>query len=236
MVPEVVGLTVPPPAANVKTHPPVVVRASSPRVIQLPAATQLPAEQSSFVPQKVPSGSAVPVSVQTDVPVAQESVPVWQGLPPGVQATPAVHATQEPALQTWFVPHEVPDGSGPVATHTGTPAAQLTTPWVHDMPVGEHSPPAVHALHAPRLQTMFVPHEVPLGALLPVGVQVGVPVAQLRVPSTHGFDAGTHAVPATQSLLQRPSTVQTAPAPHAVPADLLPMRMQVSVPPVQSVA
>jgi hypothetical protein len=196
----------------------------------------LPPTHTRFVPQETPLGCGVPVSTHTADPVAHETVPRWQGLAASVHVAPAVQATQAPALQTMFVPHAVPAGSVAVTMHTGMPVAQLTTPWVHDPPAGTHAKPATHATHTPRLQTMFVPHAVPLGTLLPLGVQVGVPVAQLMPPSMHGFDAGTQAVPTVQSLLQRPSAVQTAPAPHAVPANLLPMRRQVSMPALQSVA
>jgi hypothetical protein len=68
--------------------------------------TQVPALHTMLLPQLVPSG-ALPVSEQVDAPVAQEVRPEWQGLA-GVQAAPAVQATQEPVRQTWFVPQEVP--------------------------------------------------------------------------------------------------------------------------------
>jgi hypothetical protein len=62
-------------------------------------ATQLPALQTMLVPQSVPFGSVVPVSVQEGMPVAHERVPPWQWLV-GVHADPGVQATQLPPLQT----------------------------------------------------------------------------------------------------------------------------------------
>jgi hypothetical protein len=61
------------------------------------------------------------------VPVAHEIAPVWQG-PGGLQAPPAVHATQAPLLQTSLVPHEVPLVTLPVATQTGVPLEQEVVP------------------------------------------------------------------------------------------------------------
>jgi hypothetical protein len=56
--------------------------------------------QTWFVPQLVPAGSGVPVSVQVCVPVEHEVVPTSQGFA-GVQERPEVHALQTPApLQT----------------------------------------------------------------------------------------------------------------------------------------
>jgi hypothetical protein len=68
------------------------------------------------------------VSVHVDEPVAQLVTPVWQ-LFAGVQAAFAVHATQEPLLQTWFVPQDVPFGTVvPWSTHTEAPVEQLVFP------------------------------------------------------------------------------------------------------------
>ncbi len=58
-----------------------------------------PVVQVSPAPQLVPFATLVPESTQTEVPVLHEVVPVWQGFA-GVQATPAVQATQAPFEQT----------------------------------------------------------------------------------------------------------------------------------------
>ncbi len=61
--------------------------------------TQAPRSQTRFVPQLVPFATAVLLSTQTEVPVLQEVVPVWQGFV-GVQARPAVQAAHAPFEQT----------------------------------------------------------------------------------------------------------------------------------------
>ena len=43
-------------------------------------------------------------------------------------------------------------------------------------------PPGVHEAQIPPLQTMFIPHEVPLAAAVPVSWHDAVPVWQLTVP------------------------------------------------------
>jgi hypothetical protein len=43
-------------------------------------------------------------------------------------------------------------------------------------------PPALHETQLPELQTMFIPHEVPLETAFPVSWQDIVPVWQLTVP------------------------------------------------------
>ena len=53
-------------------------------------AMQFPRSQTSFVPQTVPSLTFV-VFVQVDEPVEHDVVPVWHGLPPGLQAWLGVH-------------------------------------------------------------------------------------------------------------------------------------------------
>jgi len=89
--------------------------------------TQLPALHTRLVPQVFPSAARVPVSVHTDVPVLQLSVPVWQGLV-GVQAPPAEQATHAPLLHTWFVPQDVPLGRFPVSAQTDMPVTHDVAP------------------------------------------------------------------------------------------------------------
>jgi hypothetical protein len=62
-------------------------------------AVQVPEEQTLFVPQVVPSGAWVPVSVQTKLPPAQETVPTSHGLAAGTHPAPFVHAAHAPLLQ-----------------------------------------------------------------------------------------------------------------------------------------
>jgi hypothetical protein len=56
-----------------------------------------PFKQKSLMPQLVPFGADMPVSVQTGAPVAQDSLPVWHLLD-GVQEPPSLHVSQPPEL------------------------------------------------------------------------------------------------------------------------------------------
>ena len=139
--------------------------------VQLPPAVQLlhaPPLQTLFVPHEVPFAT-LPVSAQTEVPVAHEVAPVRQAVA-GVQATPAVQAPQAPLLQTLFVPHDVPFATFPVSAQTDIPVTQEVAPVWHAV-AGVQEAPAVQAPQAPLLHTMFVPQTVPLTRLLPVSEQ-----------------------------------------------------------------
>ena len=70
-------------------------------------------------------------------------------------------------LHTLFVPHEVPFATFPVSAQTDIPVTQEVAP-VWQAIAGVQAAPAVQAPQAPLLQTMFVPHTVPLTRLLPV--------------------------------------------------------------------
>jgi hypothetical protein len=66
-------------------------------------------------------------------------------------------------LQTWFMPHDVPSVAfAPVSVHESVPPAQEAVPLWHAL-LGVQGAPAVHAWHAPPMQYMFIPHEVPFG-------------------------------------------------------------------------
>jgi hypothetical protein len=118
-----------------------------------------------FVPQEVPLAT-LPVSAQTEVPVAQAIAPVRQTVA-GVQAAPSAQSPQAPALHTLFVPHVVPLGTFPVSAQTDDPVTQEVAP-VRQALAGVQAAPAVHATHFPLLHTRFVPHTVPKTRLLPV--------------------------------------------------------------------
>jgi hypothetical protein len=45
-----------------------------------------------------------------------------------------------------------------------------------------HAAPAVHAVHAPLLQTSLTPHGIPFDASVPVSVQLDVPELHDVVP------------------------------------------------------
>jgi hypothetical protein len=67
---------------------------------------QIPPPHTWFIPHDVPSVT-LPVSVQTEVPVEHDVVPVLHGFD-GWQPAFAVHGPQLPLLQTMFVPQVAP--------------------------------------------------------------------------------------------------------------------------------
>jgi hypothetical protein len=135
------------------------------------------------------------VSSQTEAPVAQLERPRWHGFA-GVQARPAVQATQAPALQTWSAPQVAPSASGVagavLSTQVEVPVAQLVTPRTQWF-AGVQASPAVQATQAPALQTRSAPHVAP-SRTFPLSVQVADPVPQVTVPVLQG-STGTQAVP-----------------------------------------
>jgi hypothetical protein len=192
--------------------------------------TQLPDRQTWFVPQLVPSASAAPLSWQVEVPVMQVSVPLWQGLLIGVQAPPAVHATQFPLLHTRLLPQAVPFATFPVSAQTEAPVTHEVAP-VRQGFVGWQLAPAVHATQAPLLQTRLVPHVVPLTRFLPVSEQV-IAGEQACVPAWHGF-AGVQGSPTVHDT-QLPE-LHTMFVPHEVPLATFPDSAQTGAPVLQVV-
>ena len=135
------------------------------------------------------------MSSQTEAPVAQLVSPWWQGFA-GVQARPAVQATQAPPLQTWSAPQVAPSASGVAGTVLSTqvevPVAQLVAPRTQGF-AGVQASPAVQATQAPALQTWSAPQVAP-SRTFPLSVHTAVPEPQTTVPVLQGF-AGTQAVP-----------------------------------------
>jgi hypothetical protein len=86
----------------------VIVLTHDPLALHISADVLMPFMHDCGAPHSVPTG-LLPVSRQTDVPVAHEVVPTLHGSA-GVQAMPAVHGTHMPVRQTWFVPQLVPSG------------------------------------------------------------------------------------------------------------------------------
>jgi hypothetical protein len=93
---------------------------------------------------------------------------------------------------------------------------------------GVQEPPGAHATHAPAVQTMFVPHLVPSGAL-PASVQTGEDVVHAIDPILHTAARG-HVAPALQAM-QPPLPLQTLSSWHGCPAGTLPDSTQVHVGP-----
>ncbi len=107
-----------------------------------------------------------------------------------------MHETHVPALQTRFVPQDVPFWRGVagvvLSTHVDVPVAQLVTPATHGF-AGAQVRPAVHETQAPALQTRLVPHDAP-AATSPVSAHTATPVEQSTVPVLQRF-AGWQGVP-----------------------------------------
>jgi hypothetical protein len=122
-------------------------------------------------------------------------VPVRHGLPPGLHAAPVAHGLHVPLSHTSLVPQGVPLVTVPVGEHVCTPVEHDVEPVAHALPPGAHDTPAVHATHVPLLQTMFRPHDVPSGALLPVSSHEIPASEQVIEPVLHGAVVGAHAAP-----------------------------------------
>lgn len=187
---------------------------------------QPPEQQIELVPHDVPS-VALPVEPQVCDPVEQDVVPVWQALPPGEHATPAVQATQVPLPQTMLVPHEVPFATLPVAPHVDVPVEQDVRPVWQTLPPGLHGWLAVHAPHWPEPLHTPPLHAVPALAV-PVCVQTGAPVVHETDPVRQGLPPGLHAAPVEQAAHVPP--LQTSLVPHGVPSATLPVAAHVAAP------
>ena len=123
-----------------------------------------------FVPQPVPAALLVP-SLQVIKPVAHDVVPfLHAAFGFEVHALPATQPPHMPLLQTWFVPQVLPLPTFPVSTQTATPVTHETAPVLQWF-VGWQAAPCVHGTHAPLLQTMFVPHDVPFERFCSVSEQ-----------------------------------------------------------------
>jgi hypothetical protein len=144
-------------------------------------APQVPLSQTLLFPQEVPLATFCPVSEQV-IAGEQAVLPTWQAFE-GVQATPAVQATQLPPLQTMLVPQAVPVATFPDCMQTGAPLVQTVVPVWQAAPDGEQLAPAWQLTQLPvDPQTLFVPQLVPAVTSFPLSLQTGVPVVQASVP------------------------------------------------------
>jgi len=84
----------------------LVVATHIPVALHVPCIVTTPPVHDWGGPHCAPA-PLLPLSVQTEAPVAHDVTPVLQGLV-GWQAWPAVHDTHIPVLQTRFIPHAVP--------------------------------------------------------------------------------------------------------------------------------
>jgi hypothetical protein len=143
--------------------------------------THAPPEQARLVPQLVPSASGVVESVHVALPAAQLWVPAWHGLL-GTHAVPALQALHSPLEQTKLVPHDLPFGALPVSRQTACPVLHEVCPARQGDPAISQAEPPLQSVHAPRWQTLSVPHEVPSSSGVTASVHTGVPPAQESVP------------------------------------------------------
>jgi len=134
-------------------------------------------------------------------------------------------------VHTLLFPHEVPSATFPVSAQTDVPVAHDVAP-VRQAFAGVQLTPAMQLPHAPALQTLLFPHEVPF-ATFPVSAQTDVPVAHDVAPVRHAF-AGVQMTPAMQ-LLQVPA-LHTLLFPHEVPFATFPVSAQTDVPVAHDVA
>jgi hypothetical protein len=184
------------------------------------------------VPHAVPFAT-FPVSEQTTTPVTHEVVPVLHRFV-GWQPTPAWQMPQVPLLQTMFVPHEVPFARLRPVSAQVIDGEQVWVPAWH-LFVGSQASPAVHDTQVPELQTMFVPHEVPL-ATFADSTQTAAPVLQAVVPVRQGLLGTAQIAPSRQST-QAPVALQTLSCAQAVPTGtFVSLSVQVGVPVEQASA
>jgi hypothetical protein len=181
-----------------------------------------PAVHDWVAPHSVPI-DLLPLFTQTDAPVEHEVWPTLQGSV-GVQATPAVHGTQLPELQTWFTPQPVPLlSSVPVSMQVGLPVVQICVPLWQGL-AGVQEPPDVHGTQLPSLHTRLLPQDVPLPTL-PVSAQTGKPVTHEFAPVLHLF-AGWQLAPGVH--MPHVPLLQTMLVPQVVPLTrFLPVSVQV---------
>jgi hypothetical protein len=199
--------------------------------VQLPPAVQevhVPALQTLLVPHDVPSAT-VPVSVHAITPVRQEVAPVLQRLV-GWQLVPAVQLPQTPLSHTLFVPQVVPLATFPVSAHTEVPVMHDVAPVLQTL-VGWQVTFAVQLPHVPLLQTLLVPHEVPLVRFCPVSEQVMAGEQAVR-PAWQTLD-GVQVCPTVQETQLPP--LQTMLVPQEVPLATSPDCMQTGAPLLQTV-
>ena len=150
-------------------------------------------EQTWLVPHDAPGVDDAPVSTQVDLPPAHETAPTWQALALGVQAAPSLQAVQAPAAQNFPAAQARPSGALlPLSTQTLVPVAHEVLPTWQALADGAHATFALHAWHAPALQTRSTPQLLPSPTLAPASLQTGAPEAQSVLPWWHGFAAKAH--------------------------------------------
>src|SRR5262249_48124661 len=120
----------------------------------------------------------------------------------------------------------------PVSAQTEAPVMQEVAPVRHGLFGGWQLVPEVQATHVPALQTMFVPHTVPLTSALPLSAQVTAG-EQAWNPAWHLLAVGMQAVPAVQGTQLPP--LQTMFVPQLVPSATLADSTQTTAPVLHAV-
>jgi hypothetical protein len=143
-------------------------------------ATQLPARQTMFVPQDVPSGAFVPRSAQPTPPSTHVAIPRWHGWFGGSQGAPLLQGAHVPSSQYLSTPQAIPLGWLPAGMHVGVPVAHAMAIFWQE-PASVQSVPAAHATHDPLLHTAPASHAEPLG-LVPEGEHTVAPASQRVTP------------------------------------------------------
>jgi hypothetical protein len=182
--------------------------------------------QTWFVPQVVPA-AVLPESRQRGAPVVQSVMPVLQGEPGFVvHASPAMHITHCPLpLHTMPEPQAAPAPTFPPSTQPGD-VPQATTPSLH-IPPGllAQTVPAAQAVHAPVLQTLSMPHEMPSVASMS-SRHCGAPVAHAIAPFLQGLPMLLVQFAPSAQGMQVPAALQTCPVPQFPPGLLAAPFMQ----------
>ena|GEM_PF-6857207 len=142
---------------------------------------------------------------------------------------PVPQAVQVPAALQYIpdVPHGDPADLFPLSLQTSDPVEQDEVPVLQGL-AGVHVMLAAHVLHAPLLQTRFVPHVAPSASETLESTQLGAPDVQLSVPLWQAL-AGVQDWPLTQAV-HIPAPVQTMSLPQPAPAALFVVSMQTDVP------
>jgi hypothetical protein len=168
--------------------------------------------------------------LHVDTPVAHEVDPVLQRFV-GWQVFPAAQDEHVPALHTLSVPQGVPSPTAiPVSTQLTAGEHAIVPEW-HAL-AGTHERPCEHAMQAPPLHTLSVPHGVPFG-VLPDSIQTGAPVLHAVVPVRHALPATEQVDPAVHAT-QAPVELHTLSVPHDAPTGtFIPVSVHVGVAPEQ---
>ena len=164
----------------------------------------------------------LPEATHVDTPVEHDVVPTLQGSVNG-HAFPAAQAPHTPALQALSVPQLAPLGiESPLSAQLIVGEQTVLPPW--QGLAGLQARPAVQGTHAPPLQTLPTPHDVP-SVVFPTSKHTGPPVLQTVMPVRQGFPGTTQLDPATHethtaAALQTRSFPQTVPTTRFVPVSM----------------